>query len=82
MAAMKRPKYKYAKAGAGHGSKIERNQRMLADYEIGRVVHVTGTHVVLEKALRRFPNKPLDLADAAYWLWYHLEKRRRKSRIL
>lgn len=79
--AIKRPKYRYAKAGAGHGSKVERNQRMLSDYELGRVVHVLGTHGNLEKALRRFPNKPLDLADAAYWLWFHLKKRRTRSRI-
>lgn len=78
---LRRPKYRYAKAGAGHGSKVERNQRMLSDYELGRVVHVLGTHGNLEKALRRFPNKPLDLADAAYWLWFHLKKRRTRSRI-
>jgi len=78
---LRRPKYRYAKAGAGHGSKVERNQRMLSDYELGRVAHVLGTHGNLEKALRRFPNKPLDLADAAYWLWYHLKKRRTRSRI-
>lgn len=78
---LKRPKYRYAKAGAGHGSKVERNQRMLSDYELGRVVHVLGTHGAIEKALRRFPNKPLDLADAGYWLWFHLKKRRTRSRI-
>lgn len=78
---LKRPKYRYAKAGAGHGSKVERNQRMLSDYELGRVAHVLGTHGNIEKALRRFPNKPLDLADAAYWLWFHLKKRRIRSRI-
>ena len=79
---LKRPKYKYAKAGAGHGSKVERNQRMLSDYELGRVLHVLGTHTATERALKRFPNKPLDLADAWYWCWWHLAKRRRKSRIL
>ena len=41
---LKRPKFKSAKAGAGHGSKVERNQKMLADYERGKVKHVTGTH--------------------------------------
>lgn len=79
--AIKRPRFKSAKAGAGHGSKIERNQRMLADYERGRVYHVTGTHTAVERALKRFPNKPLDLADALYWLWVHLIKKRSRSRI-
>lgn len=63
------PKYADAKAGSGHGGKIERNAKMLADYERGKVVHVIGTHKALERSLRRFPNKPLDLADAAYWSW-------------
>jgi hypothetical protein len=68
-----RPKFKQAKAGSGHGSKVERNERMLADYERGRVVHVVGTHVVLEKSLKRFPlTKPLDLADASFWSWADL----------
>lgn len=76
-----RPQRRSAKAGAGHGSKVERNQRMLSDYERGQVVHVVGTHTTLEKSLRRFPLKPLDLADANYWLWYHLQKKRRRSSI-
>jgi hypothetical protein len=79
---VRRPKFRSAKAGAGHGSKVERNQRMLTDYERGQVIHARGAHVAAEKALRRFPNKPLDLADALYWLWFHLQKRRKKSRIL
>lgn len=78
---VKRPQLKSAKAGAGHGSKVERNQRMITDYERGQVVHVIGTHTALERALRRFPLKPLDLADADYWLWYHLQKKRRKTRV-
>jgi hypothetical protein len=64
---------KQDKAGAGYGGKVERNQRMLADYERGRVRHVEGTHLALERALRRFPKtKPLDLADAAFWSWNDL----------
>jgi hypothetical protein len=63
------PEMTQAKAGAGHGSKVERSMRMLIDYEQGKVVHVLGTHDILERALRRFPNPPLDLADAAYWGW-------------
>lgn len=67
------PNYAEAKAGAGTGSKIERNQRMLTAYERGEVVHVIGTHDVLERSLRRFPKEPLDLADAAYWGWKDLQ---------
>ncbi len=58
-----------AKAGAGHGSKVHRNAKMLTSYERGRVIHVQGKYAtILEKSLKRFPNKPLDLADALYWL--------------
>lgn len=63
------PSFREAKAGTGTGGKVERNQRMLADYEKGSVIHVIGSHDSLEKALKRFPNDPLDLADAAYWGW-------------
>lgn len=70
------PQFRWDKAGAGHGSKTHRSSLMLADYEVarlGRIVHVRGTHLVLERALRRFPlTKPLDLADAAYWSWFDL----------
>jgi hypothetical protein len=66
------PGFRDAKAGTGTGNKVERNQRMLADYEKGKVVHVIGTHNTLERALRRFPTEPLDLADAAYWGWADL----------
>lgn len=59
-----------AKAGAGHGSKVHRQQQQLADYEHGRIIHVEGpTAHILERALRRFPKKPMDLADASYWSW-------------
>lgn len=66
------PMFKQAKAGAGHGSKAHRNGQMQVDYEHGKVVHVIGTHKASERALRRFPKKPLDLADAMYWLWNSL----------
>lgn len=66
------PSFRQAKAGAGHGSKVERSMQMLVDYEHGKIVHVIGTHDILEKALKRFPNPPLDLADAAYWGWWWL----------
>lgn len=66
------PKYTYAKAGHGHGSKMERNQRMHADYEKGKVIHMVGTHSAIENALWRIPNDPWDLADSMYWLWHDL----------
>jgi hypothetical protein len=71
-----RPRLKSAKAGA-IGSKTHRAQQMLAAYERGEIVHVIGTHAVLEAALRRFPKtKPFDLVDAAYWSWRALTKGR------
>ncbi len=67
------PAFRSAKAGSGQGSKVERGAKMLADYERGRFVHVEGTHMVLEKALRRFPKaKPYDVHDAAFWSWHWL----------
>lgn len=55
------------------GSKAWRATPMLADYEKGRVVHVIGTHEILERALRRFPKtKPFDLVDAASHSWREL----------
>ncbi|MEO6566218.1 MAG: hypothetical protein ABIO63_09300 [Casimicrobiaceae bacterium] len=61
------PRFKGDKAGAGDGPKIERNQQLLPLYETGRVRHMLGTHKMIEKALRRFPVKPLDLADSWWW---------------
>ena len=72
MGAARFPAFRSDKAGAGYGSKVERNQRMLTDYESGLVLHATGTHGALERSLRRFPRKPLDLADAAFWVWNDL----------
>jgi hypothetical protein len=64
------PVFRSDKAGAGHGPKAHRASLMLADYERGRIVHVEGTHTVLERGLRRFPlTKPFDLVDASYWSW-------------
>lgn len=74
------PKFKSAKAGAGHGSKAHRASQMLVDYEHGKFVHVTGTHQTLERALFRFPlTKPLDLTDACYWSWFELRKAPRRE---
>jgi len=66
------PKYTDAKAGAGDGPKIERNGQLLTEYERGKVKHMLGTHQVIEKALRRFPNPPLDVADSWWWVWQDL----------
>lgn len=51
------------------GGKVERGSRwQLPAYERGKVVHVEGTHHILESALNRFPKfKPWDLHDAAAW---------------
>lgn len=69
----RRPRFGDAKAGRTQQSKTARGQEMLHDYELGRVSHVTGTHLVLERALNRaFVRPPYDLADAAYWAWYDL----------
>lgn len=72
-----RPKLRYlsAKAGAGHGGKVERQLRQFSAYETGKIIHVEGTHRPLEAGLRRFPKtKPFDLADASYWSWWHLRE--------
>lgn len=68
------PQFRSAKAGSGHGPKAHRASMMLPDYEQGRIVHVIGTHAVLERALNRFPlTKPYDLVDAGYWSWNDLK---------
>ena len=72
-----RPAFRAEKAGAGYGPKVHRASQMLADYEkAGKIVHVLGTHAVLERALRRFPiRKPYDLVDAAFWSWQALVRK-------
>lgn len=67
------PTFRSAKAGAGHGPKVHRQTKMLAAYERGEIIHVRGTHTILERALKRFGiRKPFDLADSAYWAWEDL----------
>lgn len=79
---VKVPKFDEDKAGAGHGGKVERSNKMLADYERGRIVHVEGTTVALERGLFRFPKtKPFDLADAAYWSWADLRSKAGRLRV-
>lgn len=73
------PKFTDAKAGAGDGPKIERNGQLLTEYERGKVKHLVGTNAVIEKALRRFPNPPLDAADSWWWVWKDLIGDKRKS---
>lgn len=64
------PKYEWAKAGSTNLSKIERINRMKAQYQLGRFRHVRGRMGVLEAGLRRFPRfKPYDAADSSYWSW-------------
>lgn len=77
------PPFRSAKAGAGHGPKAHRASQMLTAYERGTIIHVTGTHETLEKALRRFPaSKPFDLVDAAYWSWWSLAGKRKPGKIV
>lgn len=60
------PDFIELKVTSSDGSKIERANGMLADYERGNIIHVKGTHDILEEALNRFPiRKPYDLTDAA-----------------
>ena len=73
MPAPRLPSFRSDKAGAGYGSKVERNSRMLASYERGEVLHMIGTHAAIEKSLCRFPLKPLDLADSWFWAWNDLK---------
>lgn len=64
-----------AKAGSTGTSKVGRVSQMVADYQAGRIIHVEGTHHVLEAALKRFPRtKPWDLCDAAFWSWHDLRR--------
>jgi hypothetical protein len=72
------PAFLSEKAGS-IGSKVARNKLMLVDYEHFNVVHVLGTHNTLDRALRRFPIKPLDLADAAFWSWKYLKDMRGRT---
>lgn len=69
----RRPRYAFEKASSTQKSKSARANEMLQDYEAGNIVHVTGTHLVLERGLNRaFVTKPFDLADASYWSWRDL----------
>lgn len=71
----RKPQFKENKAGSGYGPKAHRASLMLTDYEVGRIIHVMGTHAVLERALNRFPRtKPFDLVDAGFWSWNDLRE--------
>lgn len=70
------PRFRSAKAGS-IGSKRHRQDIMRAAYDRDDFRHVRGTHTVLEAALKRFPvRKPYDLADAAFWCYDSLRRRR------
>lgn len=70
------PGIQLVKATTSTGSKMERGQQLLVDYERGQIFHVLNednSHVQLEAALRRFGvQKPFDLADSVYWAWQTL----------
>jgi hypothetical protein len=68
------PRFRSRKAGEGYGPKAHRAQQMLSGYETRPgVVHVRGTHEILERGLKRFGvRKPYDLVDAAFWSWWDL----------
>ena len=74
-----KPRYKSAKAGTTKLSKESRAQLMRPDYQDGKIVHVINrdnTHIVAEKALRRFPKvKPLDYVDSQFWAWNDIRAR-------
>jgi hypothetical protein len=56
--------------------KAARAAPMLLAYERNSIIHVEGTHIVLEKALRRFPHVPPDdLFDAATGAWAYLSRK-------
>lgn len=61
------------KAGRLQATKVERAQQMHSDYTAENIIHLIGTHDVLENALFRFPRvRPFDLVDAAFWSWNSL----------
>lgn len=66
-----KPFFAEEKAGTIQAPKAHRVQQMLPDYEkAGRIKHVIGDHLLLERSLFRFPaRKPFDLVDAAFWSW-------------
>lgn len=69
------PKFASVRADSGTGGKAHRANPMLVDYENGRIIHVYGTHEVLESALSRFPlSKPFDLTDAAVWAHHDIRR--------
>ncbi|MGE5619551.1 MAG: hypothetical protein ACM3US_09875 [Sphingomonadaceae bacterium] len=84
----RRPPTMVSRKAGGEGPKVHRQNQQLADYQLGRIVHVIrrvgSTHAIIEAALKRFPKtKPLDLADASFWSWReltHSRTRRRRAR--
>jgi hypothetical protein len=72
------PRFESERASRSTGDKTARASQMLVDYKRPRrIIHVLGTHDVLERAQRRFPKtKPLDLVDASYYGWHSLTGKR------
>lgn len=67
------PQFASDKAGsAGHGSKIGRNSKMLASFDRGECFIHERCLKAARASLKRFPKKPLDLADSMYWSWFDL----------
>lgn len=76
------PRMRQAKGGS-IGPKTHRASMMLTDYERGRITHVYGSHMTLERALRRFPKaKPFDLVDASFWAWRDLRPERKRRLVV
>lgn len=68
------------KAGAGYGPKAHRTNEMLAAYERGEILHVRGSHGILEAGLMRYLiEKPFDLVDAAYWAWHGVNRKPKRK---
>jgi hypothetical protein len=74
-----KPRFKSAKAGSTSMGKEARAQLMRPDYQDGKIIHVINrdsTHLIAEKALRRFPKiKPLDYVDSQFWAWNDIRSR-------
>lgn len=79
-----RPRLVDAKAGSV-GSKMERAEKMVPDFEHSEIVLVEGPHILATKALRRFgPSKkarPLDFVDSLAWAFRYLRKIRQAPHV-
>lgn len=77
------PRYESAKAGSAQMSKADRLQRMVTEYDLGRIKHVETGALVLERGLRRFPlYPPFDVADSAWHAWNWLATKGRGNPLV